>query len=353
MTARRWSEWFGRGFVLVVLALTLHACALSEEEKQAIFSKEWVAFDHIHPQRTVTIEGIRVVYVDVGRSRPDRAPLILLHGLAGSLNNWDFVIDALAKHRRVIALDLPGFGNSEKPAVDYTMAFYAKTVVGLLDALGIRRVHIVGNSMGGHIAATVAVDTPERVASLILVGAAGTIDTSGMAFMRRHQDTMENLGLWFAARAARKDTAELEELVERNLPVITEDKQPPGWMGNVFYEMNENVVTFLERQKPLILNVQSKEFPAFVHAVYSSMVGIAEASMDPRAGDITAPTLIVHGRQDRLVSLSAAQTYHRLIRSSLLRIIEKCGHLPQVEKPEEFIEIVEEFLADPRRAVEG
>ena len=131
--------WIGQGILLLVLVFLLQACALSGEEKEELFTKEWVPFEYIHPQKTAVINGNRVAYVDVGRSRRGSTPILLIHGLAATLNNWEFVIDDLAKKRRVIALDLPGHGNSDKPAGDYTMPFFAETVVGLMDHLRIKK----------------------------------------------------------------------------------------------------------------------------------------------------------------------------------------------------------------------
>lgn len=119
----------------------------------------------------VTVDGIKLRYA---RRGPDRGvPLLLLHGFGGDLGNWLFNLDALAEHHPVIALDLPGHGQSEPRLPGTSLAALAGFVAAFLAAIGVERVHAVGHSMGGAIAAQLALDHPARVASLSLVNSAG------------------------------------------------------------------------------------------------------------------------------------------------------------------------------------
>src|SRR6266567_9290024 len=127
--------------------------------------------------RTITVEGLRTrVLVEDGGT--GREPILLVHGVGGWAENWRPVMPALASTgRQVIALDLPGFGQSEAPRrVRYfgpDEAFYPRFVIAAMDVLGIERAHIAGNSMGGAVAYMVAVTAPERTRSLVLVAPGG------------------------------------------------------------------------------------------------------------------------------------------------------------------------------------
>ena len=118
----------------------------------------------------VKIDGVDIHYRDEGQG----PPLVLLHGSSSSLHTWDGWVAKLADHRRIVRLDLPGYGlTGPAPDKDYSAARYARVVVALLDRLGIHRADIAGNSLGGRVALTVALDHPSYVGRLVLVDAAG------------------------------------------------------------------------------------------------------------------------------------------------------------------------------------
>src|SRR5918912_1008729 len=107
------------------------------------------------------------------RHAGDDPPLLLVHGLSGNWQNWLENLPRLARERRVVALDLPGFGQSEDPRDEISMPGYGRAVNELADRLELRQVLLVGNSMGGFVAAETAIQFPERVERLVLVSAAG------------------------------------------------------------------------------------------------------------------------------------------------------------------------------------
>src|SRR4051794_3489812 len=133
---------------------------------------DWRTIDwqsHLHQ---VEIERRRVNYVDIGSG--DITPVVLVHGLGGQWQNWLENIPRLAQGRRVLALDLPGFGLTPEPSDDeISISGYGRFVDGFCDQLGLGKVELVGNSMGGFVAAEVAIQFPERVSRLVLVSAAG------------------------------------------------------------------------------------------------------------------------------------------------------------------------------------
>ncbi|MEP0825115.1 MAG: alpha/beta fold hydrolase, partial [Nitrososphaera sp.] len=123
--------------------------------------------DYLH---TRNVGDIRVRYADLG-SGP---PVLLIHGLGGSIESWTNNIEELAKTLRVIAIDLPGFGQSDKPKINYTIKFYRDFIVDFLEQLQVDKISIVGSSLGGHIAAEVAMSHSALVEKLILMSPAGT-----------------------------------------------------------------------------------------------------------------------------------------------------------------------------------
>src|SRR6478672_7523281 len=133
----------------------------------------WIDVDWREHQRWVQIEGRPLNVIDVGPRDTAEDPIVFIHGLAGSWQNWLENIPHFARDRRVIALDLPGFGHSPMPAEKISIDGYGRTVEALLDEIGAEGAEIVGNSMGGFIGAEVAIQFPERVKRLVLVSAAG------------------------------------------------------------------------------------------------------------------------------------------------------------------------------------
>ncbi|MBM3945980.1 MAG: alpha/beta fold hydrolase, partial [SAR202 cluster bacterium] len=119
--------------------------------------------------RYVTVQGVRTHYLTVGQG----PAVILLHGVGSSVVAWRDNLLPLAEHFRLIAIDLPGHGDSEKPDMDYSLATASRFMTGLLDTLGLERAHVIGESLGGMIALRFALDHPERVGKLVTVGTAG------------------------------------------------------------------------------------------------------------------------------------------------------------------------------------
>jgi pimeloyl-ACP methyl ester carboxylesterase len=134
-------------------------------------SPDWRDTDWAKELKTVEVDGVPMNYIDVGTDTGAEEPAVLVHGLGGQWQNWLENIPRLAVDRRVVAMDLPGFGLTPQPVDDEGISIprYGRFVNGLCDALGLETVELVGNSMGGYIAAEVALQFPERVNRLVLV----------------------------------------------------------------------------------------------------------------------------------------------------------------------------------------
>src|SRR5215210_6258270 len=151
----------------------------ADDEYGATATPNWRETDWARELKQVEVDGTPINYVDVGSGTED--PVVLVHGLGGQWQNWLENIPRLAQERRVLALDLPGFGLTPEPSDgEISISGYGRCVDAFCEKLGVGQIDIVGNSMGGFVAAEVAIQFPERVARLALVSAAGI--TSADAF---------------------------------------------------------------------------------------------------------------------------------------------------------------------------
>lgn len=295
---------------LAALALVVSACAHAPEVRPLA----WADLRYAAPEKEAEVAGHRVVYVDEG-PRGDPEPIVFIHGLGGDLMNWRRNIGVFARAKRVLAVDLPGFGKSQKkPDQDYRPSFESDAVVALLDALEVRRATLVGNSMGGQIAAWTALRHPERVARLVLVGAAGLQE-----------------GNWFV------DWLFSEERIREYAW-----QDPTRTEGFLWERMPEDYPETYE--STYAISKSDPTWPAYAKAFRSAYEGIVAEPLRDRMGEIRAPTLLAWGEKDRLVPLENAFEFHRNVSGSLLAIFEGCGHVPQWECPDAFNAALANFL---------
>jgi pimeloyl-ACP methyl ester carboxylesterase len=277
--------------------------------------------------RTITVEGLRTRILVEERLGAERDPMILVHGVGGWAENWRPVMSALASSgRQVIALDLPGFGESETPrGVRYfgpEEAFYPRFVLAAMDVLGIERAHIAGNSMGGAIAYMTAVTAPARTRSLVLV-APGGLGRDVAFFLRAC--SLPGFGL--VARLPRPRRAAREVL------------------RTCFYDaarITPELYAEAERYG-------NSSFPEFVRALSAGVGirGVRRSLRDAwvsRAALYTGPALVVWGREDLVLPLRHLADVHATLPQAQVAVIERCGHMPQAERPDEFLAATLPFL---------
>jgi pimeloyl-ACP methyl ester carboxylesterase len=253
----------------------------------------------------VTVFGARIHYVDVGAG----PTVILVHGLADDVGVWGSVIPALAAKHRVIALDQVGFGRSDKPLLSYRVNTFVDFLDGFLNELKIDRASLVGNSLGGWVAASYTLAHPERVERIVLSDAAGY---SALA------KTMDPRALSALRLASREDIRYLG-------PLTFHDKH--------FYEDID--LAFKQR----VTTGDSYT----VSQLLDSMIR-GEDVLDGRLGAIEKPTLILWGREDKLIPVRFAARFNKEINGSQLRVIDSCGHMPHVECAEKFNHALLQFL---------
>ena len=259
--------------------------------------------------RFVTVEGLRVFAITLGQG-PD---VVLLHGNPASTYSWRKVLEPLAARHRVHAIDLPGYGFSDKPAdAPYDPAWFAHVVVGYLDAAGVRRAVLVGNSMGGQVATETAILYPERTAGLVLLGAAGLpeAERDGRPLSLRML-TWPVLGPLLRQLPGRgRVRARLRRAVYD--PATVSEADVDAYYAPLRTAGGTNALVARLRQP-------------------------TPADRAARVRTIRAPTLVITGDTDRLVPLETARAYHALIAGSELLVLARTGHLPQEEQPERVV----------------
>ncbi|EID10493.1 alpha/beta fold hydrolase [Mycolicibacterium phlei] len=265
-------------------------------------------------RRTITAGGIATAYLEAGTG----APVLMLHGSGpgvSALANWQNNIPTLAQRFRVLAPDIVGFGATERPAdIIYSLRTWTDHVWAFLDAHEIDRVAVVGNSLGGRIALQMATDHPDRISRMVLMGAPGVgmVPTDGLKALRAYQPSRE----------AMRDLLRNYFAVDPEL--ITDELVETRYAASIADGAHETYRAMFFDPK---------------HA--GSQLGITEDEV--RA--IATPTLLVHGREDKVVPLSVSITMLDLLPNADLHVFSRCGHWTQIERGAEFSALVSDFLS--------
>jgi pimeloyl-ACP methyl ester carboxylesterase len=290
----------------------------------------WMTLDWSAYTRRLTVDGRAVHVIDTGG---DGSPLLFIHGLGGVWQNWLLNISAFLDSHRCVALDLPGFGQSEMPAGEISIHGHAEAVHEVCRQLGIDCPVVIGNSMGGFVGAELALSYPTRVAKLVLISAAG-LSTEYL-----HREPLLSLARLWAAGITRAD-ALTDPVVRRTrlrrLFLQTVARYPERLSVPLTYEL-----------------VQGAGKEGFV----PSLQALMEYSFRDRLAQMEMPVLIVWGRNDMIVPVRDAEAFERLIGPNARAVIfEDTGHVPMLERPSRFNELLEGFIAgerEPERGVEG
>lgn len=270
------------------------------------------------PSTFVAVRGIQVHVRDEG-PRDDPVPVVLLHGTGASLHTWDGWTRVLGADRRVIRFDLPGFGLTG-PSSDgvYTIESYVDTVLAVADALGARRFIVAGNSLGGYVAWATALLHPERVERLILVDAGGY--------------PYESQSVPVAFRIAR--TPVLNVLMRDVLPRAVVESS----LRDVYGDPSKVRPELVDRYFELTTRVGNRE------ALVARFDQTRPGPLAERVREIGAPTLILWGRNDRLIPLEFGERFAREIRGSRLVVFDGLGHVPHEEDPARTVEAALSFI---------
>lgn len=264
--------------------------------------------------RELQIPGFRITYLDGGEGEP----LVLVHGMGANKDEWNRVADRLTPHYRVIAVDLPGFGESDKPAdASYLTPDQVEYLRQFVEALGLDSFHLGGNSMGGRVAAAYAARYPDQVQSLWLMAPAGVVSAQPSELTNRLQRG-ERIPMVVSTR----------EGLDQSLELTT--AQPPYYPGPV---------------KDAFAQTAQDNFELHSRIMLELMQEYAGQPLEEIVTDLSVPTRIVWGKEDRVFHYSSAEVLHRLIRDSSVLLLPHTGHLPMLETPQDLAEDYKLFRA--------
>lgn len=265
--------------------------------------------DSMFPFRFADVQlstGVRLHYAEQGN--PANPPVILLHGYSDSWFSYSRVIDGLAQTAHVFALDQRGHGDSDQPETGYSVSDFAADVVAFMDALNLSSATVVGHSMGSLVAQQVALSAPDRVARLVLIGSATNLRCAEIAELHQAVMTLD-------------DPVSVEFIREFQVSTI-------------YFPIPD---AFLERAI-----TESQKLSANVwHKVITSLLDFDSTAELSR---IQSPTLILRGDHDTIFPASAQQALETGIANSKVKIYSETGHALHWERPECFLEDVQDFL---------
>lgn len=254
------------------------------------------------------VSGRRVSHLTLGADHGSAEPVVLVHGYGGDKNSWLFVHQPLAQDRTVHAVDLLGHGDSDKEVPEGGLAALAAALLAYLDAVGVRRAHLVGHSLGGAIVAAVADTAPARVASLTLIAPAGVGDRVDAGYLRD-----------FAAATSRK---ELKPLLGRLF--AADDVVTRQFVDDVLrYKRMDGVRAALDRMLQVLLGDDDRQ----------------ALDIRPILSAVSVPVTIVWGAGDRILPPPDGDPPRRLV------VIDSAGHMPQMESPSAVTSAIKEQLA--------
>ncbi len=269
-------------------------------------------FDAIErmPVHTVLVHDQRIAYLDVGTG----PPIILIHGFGGSMWQWEYQQHALSQYFRVLTLDLPGAGLSDKPEIDYRPDEMLDFFVGFMDAVKIPQATLVGNSMGAGLAIGMALAHPARVDKLVLIG--------GLP-----QHVMKKLTSPSIRRAL--------------------ETRAPSWLvsfANMLFGglMTESILREIVHDPSLLTPAviersnRNRRRPGLIKPIMTVRENLPlwESGFGTRLGEIVHPTLVLWGKEDRVFPVAVGEELHQTIKGSRFIQIPHAGHIPQWEQPD-------------------
>ena len=265
--------------------------------------------------KSIKAGGINTNYHDQGEG----APVVLFHGSGPGVSafaNWRLVIPQLSSNFRTIAPDIVGFGFTERPdGIKYEMETWIKHAIDFLDAIEIEKAHVIGNSFGGSLSVALAIHAPERISRLVLMGSVGLEFelTEGLDYTWGYTPSFENM-------------RKMLDLFAYDRKLVTDE------------------LAQLRFEAGLRPGVQEAYAAMFPPPRQESIRKITSNEEDVKK--IPHETLIIHGREDRIIPVSASEDLFHCIKNSQLHIFGKCGHWTQIEHNQRFNLLVENFLLE-------
>ncbi len=266
--------------------------------------------------QSIVAAGIRTNYHDLNSAAPG-VPLLLIHGSGPGVSafaNWRLVMPAFAASRRVIAPDMAGFGFTDRPAgYDYTIDNWVSHAIGLLDALALPQVDLIGNSFGGALSLALAIRHPQRVRRLVLMGAAGV-----------HFELTPALDAVWGYQPSFENMRRMMDLFAYDRSLVNDELAELRYQASI---------------RPGFQESFSAMFPAPRQRSVDAL-----ASPEADIAKLAHQTLVIHGREDRVIPMATSLRLAELIPNAQLHVFGKCGHWTQIEHSARFARLVTDFL---------
>lgn len=262
--------------------------------------------------RQLTVADLSIHYYEGGPR--DAETLLLVHGFGADKDNWLRFARYFTERYHVIALDLPGFGDSSRPHASYDAGTQAERLAAFITALDTGPLHLVGHSMGGHISALYAARYPQQIRSLAL------LDTSGIQAPRKS----EFISL-LESGAPNPLLVQAPEDFERLLNFVF--VEPPALPQGVKHYLAERAIANSAHYQAVLEQLVTRYIP-----------------LEPELANVTAPTLVLWGDQDRVLDVSSITVLKPLLKHSSVVIMKACGHAPMIERPAETAAHYQAFL---------
>ncbi len=266
----------------------------------------------------VVVNGTKIRYIVKGNG----SPVLLIHGFGQFLEVWWFNIGPLSQHYQVYAMDLPGYGLSDKPGIDYTLSSATEFIIDFMEALGIEHASLIGHSMGGIICLGGAINFPSKVDRIILVDSGSLFEKVPLLY---RLCALPILGDILVRPTIKAGVRRRIKRAFYNPDLVTED------MVNLNYELLK------------IPGVKDTMLGVLRNGVRRSGSN-PETIVTDKLHLVKVPTLLIHGAQDMVIPLEYTQNACRLIPDCRLEVIDECGHCPHLEKASEFNKAVISFL---------
>lgn len=286
--------------VILLVALVSLIALFPEKAAEIAINAERSRANLVH--QTVVIDDETWHYLEGGPS--DAQVLLLIHGFGGDKDNWTRFSKHLTDEYRVIALDLPGFGESAQHADwDYSLPSQRERVNGFVTALGLKRFHITGNSMGGHLA---------------------------VLYAHRYAAQVMTLGLFDSGGVIPPNASDLQiALQEGRNPLVADSVDQFG-----------DLIDFVTYERPFIpwplegvLARRAVENADFNRFIFKSLSGEHFVNLEPLLPDIDIPVLILWGEYDRVLDVSSIEVMKPLLPNAEVVVMKETGHLPMIERP--------------------
>jgi len=263
--------------------------------------------------KAVLVDGVEWPYLDGGYA--DGPTVVTVHGFAADKDNWIRFAGPLTDQYRILAPDLPGFGDASRdPQADYRLPAQLERLRRFLRQLGVTRFHLVGNSMGGHLAALYAHKYPQEVLTLTLIDSAGVTEPTPSPLTEMY--------------AQGKSPFNVETPDDFDSMLAFMSYEPP----------------FIPRPARTLLAERAVKDQSLHRKIHTALMADHAAQLEAKLPQIKTRTLIVWGDSDRGINPSSADVFDQLLPNSEKNVMEKTGHLPMVERPLETAKIFKNFV---------